>query len=115
MAKAAIIRMAFGMAKELKRRGISAVAMAPGWMRTERVMARQAEEKFDLSGRESPEYLARAVAGLAMDPKVLEKSGRLLTAGDLAREYGFTDVDGRQHEPFRIPKDAGWYWERYSD
>lgn len=115
VAKAAIIRMAFGMSKELKRHNIAAVALAPGWMRTERVLARQAEEGFDLGGTESPEYVGRAVAALAADPQVLEKSGRLLTAGELAREYGFTDVDGRQPEPFRIPRDAKWYWDLYGE
>jgi NAD(P)-dependent dehydrogenase (short-subunit alcohol dehydrogenase family) len=103
VAKAAIIRMAFGMAEELRPHGIAAVALAPGFMRTERVMAEHARSPFDLSGTESPEYLGRAVAALAADPEILTKSGRLLTAGDLAREYGFTDIDGRQPEAFRIP------------
>ena len=103
VAKAAIIRMAFGMAEELRPHGIAAVALAPGFMRTERVMAEHARSPFDLSVTESPEYLGRAVAALAADPEVLTKSGRLLTAGDLAREYGFTDIDGRQPEAFRIP------------
>jgi NAD(P)-dependent dehydrogenase (short-subunit alcohol dehydrogenase family) len=103
VAKAAIIRMAFGMAEELRPHGIAAVALAPGFMRTERVMAEHARSPFDLSATESPEYLGRAVAALAADPEVLTKSGRVLTAGDLAREYGFTDVDGRQPEAFRIP------------
>jgi hypothetical protein len=44
------------------------------------------------------------VAALAADPRVLERSGRVLAVGDLAREYGFTDVDGRQPETFRLPK-----------
>jgi NAD(P)-dependent dehydrogenase (short-subunit alcohol dehydrogenase family) len=103
VAKAAIIRMAFGMAEELRPHGIAAVAITPGFMRTERVMAEHARSPFDLSVTESPEYLGRAVAALAADPEVLTKSGRLLTGGDLAREYGFTDVDGRQPEAFKIP------------
>lgn len=106
-AKAAVIRMVFGMAKELGPRGVAAVALAPGFMRTERVMAAHALHPFDLSGTESPAYLGRAVAALAADPKVLEKSGRLLTVGELAREYGFTDEDGRQPEPFRFPAAGG--------
>ncbi len=63
-------------------------------MRTERVLAAHAAEPFDLSSTETPEYLGRAIAALAADPNVLAKSGRQLTAGELAREYGFTDVDG---------------------
>jgi NAD(P)-dependent dehydrogenase (short-subunit alcohol dehydrogenase family) len=103
VAKATIIRMAFGMAHELRPHGVAAVALAPGFMRTERVLNAHASSPFDLSATESPEYLGRAVAALAADPNVMAKSGQLLTVGSLAREYGFTDVDGRQPEPFRMP------------
>lgn len=102
VAKAAVIRMAFGMAQELRPHRIAAVAIAPGFMRTERVLASHSSSPFDLDGTESPEYLGRAIAALAADPAVLSKSGQMLTAGELAREYGFTDVDGRQPEPFRV-------------
>ena len=101
-AKAAAVRMAFGMAHELRPHGIAAVALTPGFMRTERVLAVHAETPFDLSATESPEYVARAVVALADDPEVMRRSGRVWTAGELAREYGFTDADGRQPEPFRI-------------
>jgi NAD(P)-dependent dehydrogenase (short-subunit alcohol dehydrogenase family) len=103
VAKAAIVRMAFGLAEELRPHRVAVVALAPGFMRTERVMAAHAAHPFDLSATESPVYVARAVAALADDPRVLERSGRLLTAGELAREYGFTDEDGRQPPPFRFP------------
>jgi hypothetical protein len=56
----------------------------------------------ELSRTESVEYIGRAVAALAADANVLEKSGRILTVGDLAREYGFTDVDGSQPPAFQI-------------
>jgi NAD(P)-dependent dehydrogenase (short-subunit alcohol dehydrogenase family) len=102
-AKAAVIRMAFGMAKELRPHGVAAVALAPGWMRTERIMAAHAQQPFDLSPTESPSYLGRAVVALATDADVMRKSGSALTVGDLAREYGFTDVDGRQPPAFRMP------------
>jgi len=104
VAKAAIVRMAFAMARDLDPHGVAAVALAPGFMRTERVMAAHAQREFDLTGTESPEYLGRAVAHLAADPDVFRKSGTLLTVGELAKEYGFTDTDGRQPEPFRLPK-----------
>jgi len=104
VAKAAIVRMAFAMARDLDPHGVAAVALSPGFMRTERVMAAHAKHPFDLTGTESPEYLGRAVLHLAADPEVFRKSGTLLTAGELAREYGFTDIDGRQPEPFRLPK-----------
>src|SRR5262249_35679810 len=105
VAKSAINRMAFGMAQELKKRNIAAIALAPGFIRTERVVAAfnsagmQGYESFT----ESPEYIGRAVAALAADPNVMEKSGRTLTVGALAQEYGFTDVDGRMIPPFKLP------------
>jgi hypothetical protein len=67
-------------------------------------MAAHAAHPFDLSATESPEYIGRAVVALASDPKVMEKSGQVLTAGDLAVEYGFTDIDGRRIPPFRMPE-----------
>ena len=56
----------------------------------------------DRSVLESVEYTGRAVVALASDPTVLEKSGRTLLVGELARQYGFTDVDGRQPPPFAV-------------
>jgi hypothetical protein len=55
--------------------------------------ARKKQFRFDLS--ESPEYIGRAVSALAADTKVMQKTGQLLWAADLAKEYGFTDIDGR--------------------
>jgi NAD(P)-dependent dehydrogenase (short-subunit alcohol dehydrogenase family) len=107
VAKAANVRMAYGMAQELRPHKITAVALAPGFMRTERVLAAHAKSPFDLSTTESPEYLGRAVAALAADKHVFQRSGSILTAGELAREYGFTDIDGRRPEPFRIPEGEG--------
>lgn len=107
VAKSAIIRMVFGMSKELKGHGISVVALAPGFMRTERVMASHAKEPFPLDETESPEYLGRAVAALASDPSVSRRSGRLFTVGELAREYDFTDTDGTQPEAFRFKTESG--------
>jgi hypothetical protein len=51
---------------------------------------------------ESPAYIGRAVAALATDANILARLGRMLTVGQLATDYGFTDVDGRQWPPFRI-------------
>jgi NAD(P)-dependent dehydrogenase (short-subunit alcohol dehydrogenase family) len=102
-AKACIARFAFALGHDLRERGVTAVAIAPGFMRTERVLAAHASAPFDLSSTESPEYLGRAIAHLAADPDRLERTGELLTAGDLARVYGFTDVDGSQPEAFTLP------------
>jgi hypothetical protein len=84
---------------------VAIIALCPGFMRTERVMMhfdklpekdREAQKKaFGLENSETTEYVGRAVASLAADPKVLKKSGKLIFGGDLAGEYDFTDVDGR--------------------
>jgi NAD(P)-dependent dehydrogenase (short-subunit alcohol dehydrogenase family) len=106
VAKAAIVRATQGLARELQPRGVAAVALAPGFMRTERVLAAPATDwpggKQDLTITESPEYVGRAVRALAADSRVMERTGRVLTAGALAREYGFTDIDGRQPAPFEL-------------
>jgi NAD(P)-dependent dehydrogenase (short-subunit alcohol dehydrogenase family) len=100
LAHACINRMLAGMAAEAKASGIAVVTLMPGFMRTERVVAYLKTEKqrramgFDRS--ESTEYIGRAVAALAADGAVLKKSGRIHFVADLAREYGFTDADGRQ-------------------
>lgn len=100
--KHAIVRMIYGMAQELREYNIAAVAVAPGFMRTERVMAGYAENPFDLSRTETPAYVGRAIVALASDPQVMTRSGQIFRVGDLAPEYGFTDVDGRQVPPFEI-------------
>ena len=92
----------------MRPHGVASVAVSPGWMRTELVLAgHQTDEDHwqqrpELSRTESPRYLGRAVAALAGDPSVLAKSGSVLHVGDLAREYGFTDIDGRRPEAFEL-------------
>jgi NAD(P)-dependent dehydrogenase (short-subunit alcohol dehydrogenase family) len=106
LAKTAVNRLAYVMALELRPHGVAALALSPGWMRTEAVLrVYDADEQHwrevpDLNGTESTQYIGRAVVALAADPDVLEKSGCILTVGDLAREYGFTDYDGRQPPTF---------------
>jgi NAD(P)-dependent dehydrogenase (short-subunit alcohol dehydrogenase family) len=108
LAKASMTRLAFGMAEELKPHGVASVAVSPGWMRTEFVLAGYKtdeanwQERPALAGTESPRYLGRAVAALAGDSKVLEKTGEVLRVADLAKEYGFTDIDGRQVKAFEM-------------
>ena len=91
---------------EGKKHKIAVVTLMPGFMRTERVTQYLNTEKlrqqmgFDKS--ESTEFVGRAVAALAADRNVLKKSGRIHFVADLAREYGFTDVDGR-HVPRFAP------------
>ena len=105
-AKAAMARMAFAAAEELRPHNVAAVALALGFMRTERVMAAHAAQPFPLDGTESPEYDGRAVAALAADPEIMAKTGSIIATGDLAREYGFTDVDGTQPAAFRTLANA---------
>ena len=62
-------------------------------------------ERPELAGTESPRYVGRAVVALAADPAVMARSGRVWRVGDLATEYGFTDIDGRRIPPFEL--DAG--------
>jgi NAD(P)-dependent dehydrogenase (short-subunit alcohol dehydrogenase family) len=102
VAKAAVNRLAFGMAGELRPDNVAVVALAPGFVGTERVLAAFAAAGRVPGNMESPEYAGRAVVALAADANVLARSGRVLTAGQLASEYGFTDVDGRQWPPFQI-------------
>jgi len=108
LAKAAMTRLAFGIAQELRPHGVASLAVSPGWMRTEFVLAGHRtdeahwQERPALARTESPRYLGRAVAALAADPAVMAKSGSVLRVADLGREYGFTDVDGRQVDAFEI-------------
>ena len=108
LAKAAMTRLAFGMAQELKAHGVASVAVSPGWMRTEFVLAGHHtdeahwHERPALARTESPRYLGRAIVALATDPKVMQRSGQVVRVGDLARFYGFTDIDGRVVPPFEL-------------
>ena len=108
LAKASMTRLAFGMAQELKLHGVASVAVSPGWMRTEFVLAGHHTDEAhwhgrpELAGTESTRYVGRAIAALASDPRILEKTGTALRVGDLAVEYGFTDVDGRIVPPFEL-------------
>lgn len=90
-AKAATDKLASDMAHELADRGVSVVSLYPGLVRTEAVLASGA---FDLSDSESPEFVGRAVAALHNDPGLPDRSGGVVVAAELARELGFTDLDG---------------------
>jgi NAD(P)-dependent dehydrogenase (short-subunit alcohol dehydrogenase family) len=89
-AKAATARLAFGTAEQLRPYRVAVVALAPG----------------HLGATETPEYLGRALATLASDPDVLTKTGALFAVGELAREYGFTDLDCTQPEAWGLPTEA---------
>jgi hypothetical protein len=98
--------LAVTCALELKPHGVSAVAVTPGFLRSERMLEhfevteanwRDAGTKdSNFLESESPLYVGRAVAALAQDPDLLKRSGHLFSSWGLAREYGFTDYDGRR-------------------
>jgi dehydrogenase/reductase SDR family member 1 len=92
VSKAATDKMTADMAIELQRHGVTIVSIYPGMVRTEKVM--ESAAWLDLSNSESPEFIGRAVAALAADPEVLRHTGNVLVAAAIAKEYGFTDLDG---------------------
>ncbi len=109
LAKSAMNRLAFAVAEELRPHGVTSLAVSPGWMRTELILAAFKTDEAHwrevppLARTETPRYLGRAVVALAADPEVHAKSGSVCSVGDLAREYGFTDVDGRVISPYEMP------------
>jgi NAD(P)-dependent dehydrogenase (short-subunit alcohol dehydrogenase family) len=111
LSKGAVQRMAFALGFELKGRGAAAVSLTPGWLRSEAMLEafgvseanwRNATARvphFAIS--ETPAYVGRAVAALASDPEVLRWNGQSLSSGQLAKVYGFTDLDGSQPDAWR--------------
>jgi NAD(P)-dependent dehydrogenase (short-subunit alcohol dehydrogenase family) len=105
LVKASLARLAYGMAMESARTEITALSLSPGFLRSEAVLAhfgvrednwREAIAKDPyFAESESPHLVGRAAGALASDPQVRRKAGLVHFASDLAREYGFTDVDGR--------------------
>lgn len=100
VAKAATDRLTRDTAHELAPHGVAVVSLYPGLVRTESVM--RSADFLDLSNSESPTFVGRAVAALAADPDVGRHSGRVLIAAQLARDYGFRDVDDRQPRPLGL-------------
>jgi NAD(P)-dependent dehydrogenase (short-subunit alcohol dehydrogenase family) len=106
LAKASIKELAYRMAEELRKHRVAAVAITPGFLRTESMLEHfgVTEANWREGGKkdqnflesESPLFLGRAVAALAQDRKVLARSGDLTSSWELAREYGFNDADGRR-------------------
>jgi NAD(P)-dependent dehydrogenase (short-subunit alcohol dehydrogenase family) len=99
-AKCATDRLTADMAHDLAGTGVTVVSLYPGMVRTEKVL--EAAPFLDLSNSESPQFLGRAVAHLGADPEVARHNGSVLVAAALARDYGFTDVDGRSPLPLTL-------------
>lgn len=104
LCKSAVLRMAWAHAKDLAPHGATSVAITPGWLRSEMMLEhfgvteanwRDATKNiphFAIS--ETPRFVGRAVAALAVDPDVARWNGQSLSSGGLAQVYGFTDLDG---------------------
>jgi NAD(P)-dependent dehydrogenase (short-subunit alcohol dehydrogenase family) len=121
LAKTAVIRLAFAQGQELAPHGCTAVALTPGWMRSEMMLdiygVTEATWRDASVGNphfvaisESPRFVGRAVAALAADPELQRRNGGSFSSGGLAREYGFTDLDGSQPDCWRYMvevQDAG--------
>ena len=120
LAKASVNRMAFALAHELQPHGATAVSLTPGWLRSEVMLdnygvtesnwrdATKVSPHFAIS--ETPAFVGRAVAALAQDPNVSRWNGKSLSSGQLAKIYGFTDLDGSQPDAWRYVtevQDAG--------
>jgi NAD(P)-dependent dehydrogenase (short-subunit alcohol dehydrogenase family) len=112
LAKTAAIRLAFAQSVELGPYGCTAVALTPGWLRSEIMLERYGVTEANWRAgaatnphfaaiSESPRFVGRAVAALAADPDVHRHNGGSFSSGGLAREYGFTDVDGSQPDCWR--------------
>lgn len=97
--KAGVDRMTRDMARELAPHGVCVVSLWPGVVKTERLLLDPDRIGFDPSRGESPVASGRAVAAIAADPRRLERSGKAWMVGDLARAYGFTDIDGSVPAP----------------
>jgi NAD(P)-dependent dehydrogenase (short-subunit alcohol dehydrogenase family) len=112
LAKTAVLRLAFVQGQELEPHGATAVALTPGWMRSEMMLEHfgvteanwrdgAATNQHFAAISESPRFVGRAVAALAADPDVRRRNGGSFSSGGLAREYGFTDVDGSRPDCWR--------------
>jgi len=120
LAKANVTRMAFSLGHELAPQGATAVSVSPGWLRSEAMLdaygvteatwkdAVEVSPHFAIS--ETPRYVGRAVAALAADPDVARWNQQSVSSGQLAKVYGFTDLDGSRPDawPYVVEvQDAG--------
>jgi NAD(P)-dependent dehydrogenase (short-subunit alcohol dehydrogenase family) len=116
LAKVSAIRMAWAQAQELRKHECTAVALSAGWLRSEQMLdnygvseanwrdATAKQPHFVIT--ETPRYVGRAVAALATDPELHRWSGQSLSSGQLAKVYGFTDLDGSQPDAWRYVREV---------
>ena len=98
--KAATDKVTADAAHELREHNVAVVSLYPGLVRTEKVL--EAAAFLDMSNSESPQFIGRTVAALASDPNIMERSGKVLVAAEMARQYGFSDIDGEQPRPLTL-------------
>ncbi|QEU94849.1 SDR family oxidoreductase [Streptomyces kanamyceticus] len=112
LAKAAPLRMAHNLAEEVEEYGCTALCLTPGWLRSEFMLDtafKVTEENWQdgceqnphFAISETPTFVGRALVALATDPEVARRNGASLSSGGLAKEYGFTDVDGSAPDAWR--------------
>lgn len=115
----ALKRLAYAAAEELAPHGVAALAITPGFMRTEEILEQfkvteanwrdavndPEPKRFGWAGSETPCFVGRAIAALAADPDLMKKSGGLYSSWELSDEYGFSDVNGERPHLWR-------YWEK---
>lgn len=116
LAKTSVIRMAWAQAQELRPHQCTAVALTPGWLRSEQMLQNYSVSEAnwrDATAKqphfvitETPRYVGRAVAHLAGDPEVARWNGQSLSSGQLAKVYGFTDLDGSQPDAWRYVREV---------
>jgi NAD(P)-dependent dehydrogenase (short-subunit alcohol dehydrogenase family) len=102
--KTTVIRQAFAMGYELRRKNVAAIALTPGFLRSEIMLERFGvteatwregiKKDLNYAASETPLYAGRAIAALAADPNIMKKSGRVFSSWTLSDEYGFCDADG---------------------
>ena len=102
--KTAVDRLAETMAYDLREHDVASLSLYPGTVRTERMLeaVQMSDGAYDLNDSQSPELTGRAVAALAADPLVLQRSGRAHAVANLAHDYGFTDLDGSLPPPIDL-------------
>ena len=116
LAKTSLLRMAWAQAQELRPHQCTAVAVTPGWLRSEMMLdaygvseanwrdATAKQPHFVIT--ETPRYVGRAIAALAADPERVRWTGQSLSSGQLAQVYGFTDLDGSQPDAWRYVREV---------
>jgi NAD(P)-dependent dehydrogenase (short-subunit alcohol dehydrogenase family) len=119
LVKTTVIRLAFGMARELRRKNVAAVALTPGFLRSEAMLEHfgvtevnwqdAVKKEPDYAVSETPLFVGRAIAALSRDKNLMKKSGRVFSSWNLSDEYGFCDADGRR------PHWGRHFAEKYGD